>query len=85
MISEHRRCGIIPGLKRTNMPPHEELGFIGPPGYKDADADHRPPMALPAGLRAGWHNRILASHIVAGVVSLRYSVLNGRRDCCHHF
>jgi hypothetical protein len=38
---------IVPGLKRTNMSLHTELGFTSEPDYKDVA-----PMALPEGL--GW-------------------------------
>ena len=42
---ERRWCGIIPGLKRTNMSLPTELGLKGSYDYKDAA-----PMALPEGL-----------------------------------
>jgi hypothetical protein len=42
---ERRRCGIIPGLKRTNMSLPTELGLKGSYDYKDAA-----PTALPEGL-----------------------------------
>ena len=42
---ERRRCGIIPGLKRTNMSLPTELGLKGSYDYKDAT-----PTALPEGL-----------------------------------
>jgi hypothetical protein len=43
MESEHRRCDIISGLKRTNVSLHTELGFTDAPNYTDAAS----PVTLP--------------------------------------
>ena len=45
MESEHHRCDIIPGLKRTDMSLPTELGLTGAHDYKDTA-----PTALPEGL-----------------------------------
>jgi hypothetical protein len=49
MESEHRRCDIIPGLKRTNMSLHTEPGFTVAPDCTDAAPAVLPEVACVAG------------------------------------
>jgi hypothetical protein len=45
MKSEHCRCDIIAGLKRTNMSLHTELRFAVGPNYTDAAPTVLPEVA----------------------------------------
>lgn len=66
MESEHRRCDIIPHLKRTHMSLFTELGFTGAPIYTDAvpTALQSTVGILPADLTKVWccYNSRINSH-----------------------